>query len=75
MLIYRLDGGELAKVDAGARRHYRGVVEELADAYGVIDRVEGYDDAAEGFEWGEGMQGHLLGEESADLGDGGGVKD
>lgn len=65
----------LAEVDAGAGGHDGAVVEELADSDGVVGGVEGDDDAAEGFQGREGVQGDMAGEEGADFGEGGGVED
>lgn len=65
----------LAEVDAGAGGHDGAVVEEPADGDGVVGGVEGDDDAAEGFQGREGVQGDVVGEEGADFGEGGGVED
>jgi hypothetical protein len=51
VLVSRIDGGFLAKIDAHALTHDVLAVKQLADADGGIGGMEGDNDAAEGFEW------------------------
>ena len=75
VLVFWVDGGGLAEVDAGAGAHDGDVVEELADEDCGGGGVEGGDYAAEGFQGREGVQGGGLGEEGADGVEVGGVED
>lgn len=59
-LFVGLDARGLTEVDADAAAKHVFAVEELADADSVFGRVEGDDDAAEGFEWAEVVEGSLL---------------
>ncbi len=76
MLVGDLDGGGFAEVDAGAGGAHDGdVVEEGADCDGIVGGVEGGDDAAERSQGGEGMERGMVGDEGADLEEGGWVED
>lgn len=62
-LVYR---GRLAKVDLDALAHDGLAVPDLADGESGLDGVEGDDDAAEGLERGEGVDGDGVFNEAAD---------
>lgn len=67
MLVDCFDGGGPAKVDAGAAAHDGFAVEELPDEDGGGGGVEGDDDAAEGFQRGEGVERGMRVDEGADF--------
>lgn len=67
--------GVLAEVDADAAAEDGLAVEDLADGDGVVDAVEGDDDAAEGLERGEGVDGGVLVDGAGDVLEYGGGED
>lgn len=73
VLLLVADLGLCAEIDADAVAEDRLAVEDLADGDGVFNCVEGYDDAAEGFQRSEDVDCGVLVDGGGDgLEDGGG---
>lgn len=75
MLICDFYRSRFAKIDAGAGSHDGNIVEEIMDCNGIGGGVEGSNDSAKGFQWGEGVEGRIVGNQGADFKEGGWVKD